>query len=516
MNEIICPHCKKVFKVDEAGFADILKQVRDHRFEEELQQRLNLAEKEKENAVKLAEANLKNSLQGDLAKKDKEIIELQAKNERELSEQLAKKESEIAEMKAKIENAENEKKLTVTEAIKKIEKERDDLANDLKNKETEKENAVKLLEANLKNSSQEELAKKDKEIIELKAKNELELTEQLTMKESEIAEMKSKIEKSEMEKKLTVAEAIQKIEKERDELANNLKNKETEKQLLEKSLNEKFYAELKTKDDIIKLKDEEIILRKDMKLKLSTKMLGETLEQHCETEFNKLRATAFQKAYFEKDNDSKTGSKGDYIYKEFDDAGIEIISIMFEMKNEGDETASKKRNEDFLKELDKDRTEKKCEYAVLVSLLEAESELYNSGIVDVFHKFPKMYVVRPQFFIPIITLMRNAAMNSLKFKNELALVRNQNIDITNFEDNINKFKVGFARNYDLASRKFNDAIDGIDKTIKELQKTKDALLSSENNLRLANEKTEDLTIKKLTHGNLTMKAKFEELSDNFK
>ena len=260
------------------------------------------------------------------------------------------------------------------------------------------------------------------------------------------------------------------------------------------------------------MKDEEIILRKDMKLKLSTKMLGETLEIHCETEFNKLRATAFQSAYFEKDNDSKSGSKGDYIYKETDGAGNEIVSIMFEMKNEGDETASKKKNDDFLKELDKDRTEKKCEYAVLVSLLETDSEYYNSGIVDLSHKYPKMYVVRPQFFIPIITLLRNAAMNSIQYKAELALVRSQNIDITHFEDKMNAFKDGFARNYDLASRKFKDAVEGIDKTIKELEKTKTALLSSENNLRLANEKTEDLTIKKLTHNNPTMKSKFDELN----
>lgn len=422
MNEIICPNCKKAFKIDEAGFADILKQVRDHQFEEELQNRLNLAEKEKEHAVKLAEANLKNSLQEELTNKEKEIIELRAKNDRELSVQLARKEAEIAEM-------------------------------------------------------------------------------------------KSTIEKAEIEKKLTVTEAIQKIEKERDELANNLKNKETEKQLLEKSLKEKFTAELRTKDDIIKLKEEEIALRKDMKLKLSTKMIGETLELHCETEFNKLRATAFPKAYFEKDNDSKSGSKGDYIYRETDDDGNEIISIMFEMKNEGDETATKKRNEDFLKELDKDRTEKKCEYAVLVSLLESESELYNSGIVDVSYKHSKMYVIRPQFFIPIITLLRNAAMNSLKYKAELALVRNQNVDITNFEEKINTFKDGFARNYDLASRKFKEAIEEIDKTITHLQKTKEALLSSVNNLRLANDKAQDLSIKKLTHGNPTMKAKFEDQSD---
>lgn len=389
MNEIICPNCKKAFKVDEAGFADILKQVRDHKFEEELQNRLNLAEKDKESAVKLIEAN------------------------------------------------------------------------------------------------------KDKEIMQLKAK----------------------LENTEIQKKLSVTEAIQKIEKERDDLANKIKLKDTEKQLHEKSLTEEYARELKTKDDIIKMKDEEIALRKDMKLKLSTKMLGETLEQHCEIEFNKLRATAFQKAYFEKDNDSKSGSKGDYIFKETDDLGNEIISIMFEMKNESDETATKKRNEDFFRELDKDRTEKKCEYAVLVTLLEADNELYNVGIFDVSHKYEKMYVIRPQFFIPIITLLRNAAMNSIKAKAELAIVKSQNIDITNFEENINAFKVGFAKNYDLASRQFKTAIDEIDKTMDHLQKTKDALLSSVNNLRLANNKAEDLTIKKLTKGNSTMTAKFEELKN---
>lgn len=423
MNDIICPKCKTVFKVDEAGFADILKQVRDHQFEEELVNRLNLAEKEKENAVKLTEAHLKNTFQLDLAKKDAE------------------------------------------------------LAN-------------------------------------LKAKNELELAEKLSKKETDIAELKSKIDKAQIDKTLSVTEAVNKVEKERDFLANDLKNKETEKQLLEKSLNEKFAAELKTKDDIIKMKDDEIALRKDMKLKLSTKMIGETLEQHCENEFNKLRATAFQKAYFEKDNNSKSGSKGDYIYRETDDTGNEIISIMFEMKNESDETATKKRNEDFFKELDKDRIEKKCEYAVLVSLLEAENDLYNGGIVDVSHKYPKMYVVRPQFFIPIITLLRNAAMSSMKYKAELTLIKSQNIDITNFEDEITSFKEGFAKNYDLASRKFKTAIEEIDKTIDHLQKTKDALLSSENNLRLANNKAEDLTIKKLTRGNPTMTAKFDEISKN--
>ncbi|MFH6970806.1 DUF2130 domain-containing protein [Flavobacterium petrolei] len=483
MNEIICPNCKKAFKVDEAGFADILKQVRDHQFEDELQTRLNLAEKEKEGAVKLAEANLKYSLQTEIADKDKEIIQLKADNESKSTQQLAEKETLLAEIKAKLENAESEKKLSVSEAIKKIEKERDD---------------------------------KDKEIIQLKADNENKSNRQLAEKETLLAEIKAKLENAEIVKKLSITEAIQKIEKERDDFAYNVRLKETENQLLEKSLSEKYTAELKAKDDIIKHKDDEIALRKDMKLKLSTKMLGETLEQHCEIEFNKLRATAFQKAYFEKDNDSRSGSKGDYIYKETDEFGNEIISIMFEMKNEGDETATKKKNEDFLKELDKDRNEKKCEYAVLVSLLEIENELYNAGIVDVSHRHEKTYVVRPQFFIPIITLLRNAAMNSMKAKAELALVKSQNVDITNFEENINTFKEGFAKNYELASRKFKLAIDEIDKTIDHLQKTKEALLSSENNLRLANNKADDLTIKKLTRGNPTMTAKFEDLNSKMK
>lgn len=412
MNEIICPNCKKAFKVDEAGFADILKQVRDHQFEEELQKRLKLADIEKDSAVKLAEANLKNVLQENLTKKDIEI-----------SEKIAAKEAEIAGIKAKLDNAE-------------------------------------------------------------------------------------------LQKQLSVNEAVQKIEKERDALASNLKSKETEAQLLEKSLNEKFAAALKTKDDIIKMKEDEIDLRKDLKLKLSTKMIGETLEQHCETEFNKLRSTAFQKSYFEKDNDSKSGTKGDYIYRENDEHGNEIISIMFEMKNEADATASKRKNEEFFKILDKNRNEKKCEYAVLVSTLEADNDLYNMGIVDVSYKFSKMYVIRPQFFIPIITLLRNASMNSMQYKAELSSMRNQNIDITNFEDNVTKFKEGFAKNYELASRQFKTAIDEIDKTMDHLQKTKEALLSSVNNLRLANNKADELTIKKLTQGNPTMKAKFDELSND--
>ena len=420
MNDIICPNCNKAFKVDEAGYAAILKQVRDHQFQEELANRLRIAEREKQQAVALAEEKIKGSLSQQLSAKVQEINDLKAKHELYLAQELAKKNEALSHLEAKLERAETEQKLSVAEAIKSIEKERDTLAFEVK-------------------------------------------------------------------------------------------QKETEKQLLEKSLNEQHAIELKSKDDQIRLKDEEIEMRKDLKLRLSTKMLGETLEQHCETEFNKLRATAFQNAYFEKDNDARSGSKGDYIYRELDQAGNEVVSIMFEMKNEGDETATKKKNEDFLKELDKDRNEKKCEYAVLVSLLEMDNEFYNQGIVDVSHRYEKMYVVRPQFFIPIITLLRNAAMNSMKYKAELSLIRSQNIDITNFEEKINTFKEGFAYNYNLASKKFNTAIEEIDKSITHLQKIKEALLSSENNLRLANKKAEDLTIKRLTHGNPTMKARFDAL-----
>ena len=431
MNEIICPHCHRAFKVDEAGYADILKQVRDHQFEEELHNRLALAEKDKQSAIQIAEAKVREALQEQLAQKETALIQLKSEKEAELAQKLAQKETEVANLKAE--------------------------------------------------------------------------------KTNELTQLKAQLDNAEVAKKLAITEAVQKIEKERDNLLNEVKTKELEKQNLESTLVQEYTAKLQSKEEIIKYKEEEIARVKDMKAKLSTKMIGETLEQHCETEFNKLRATAFQNAYFEKDNDARSGSKGDFIYKETDEAGNEIISIMFEMKNEGDETATKKKNEDFFKELDKDRNEKKCEYAVLVTMLEADSEYYNTGIVDVSHKYPKMYVVRPQFFIPIITLLRNAAMNSLKYKAELALVRNQNIDITNFEEKINQFKEGFARNYDLASRKFQTAIDEIDKTIIHLQKTKEALLSSDNNLRLANQKAEDLTIKKLTHGNPTMKAKFDEL-----
>ena len=420
MNEIKCPNCNKAFKVDEAGFAAIVKQVRDHEFAQELNQRLQLAQKEKDSAVQLAEVRVKNSLQAELAKKDEMLIKLEAKFIKSQAREVQKKDAQIAEMKAALENAQTLQKLEVAKAIKIIEKQRDDLAHDLK------------------------------------------LQEQ-------------------------------------------------QKQLQEKTIGEKFNHKLALKDETIRMKEDEIARLKDYKQKLSTKMLGETLEQHCEVAFNQLRATAFQAAYFEKDNDAKDGSKGDYIYREADENGTDFISIMFEMKNENDATASKKKNEDFFAKLDKDRQQKNCEYAVLVSLLESDNEFYNTGIVDVSYKYDKMYVIRPQFFIPIITLLRNAALNSLQYKTELNVMRSQNLDVANFEDKLETFKKGFARNYDLASRKFNTAIDEIDKTIVHLTKTKEALLSSENNLRLANNKADDLTIKKLTHKNPTMKSKFDEL-----
>ncbi len=421
MNEISCPHCKNKFTIDQSGFAEIVKQVRDQEFDQELKIREDLALKDKENAVKLAMAESNNKLQ-------------------------------------------------------------------------------------------QEVSIKNQEISALKANNELLLTQKLAEKDQALSDLRSKVENTEIEKKLAVNEAVQKFEKERDDLINALKYKDLEKENLENSLKQQYSTEIQSKEAIIRFKDEEIVRVKDMKTRLSTKMVGESLEQHCENEFNKLRATAFQKAHFEKDNDGSSGSKGDYIYREKDAKGNEIISIMFEMKNESDQTATKKKNEDFFNELDKDRLEKKCEYAVLVSLLEGDSELYNSGIVDVSYKKDKMYVVRPQCFIPIITILRNAAMNALTYKAELALIKSQNVDISNFENQLDDFRSAFGKNYRLASEKFMVAIDSIDKSIAALQKTKDNLLGSQDNLRLANNKAEDLTIKKLTRGNPTIKAKFDAIS----
>jgi len=460
MNDIICPHCHKAFKVDEAGYADILKQVRNHEFEHELGERLKLAEKDKQNAIELAREKAAGELQKAAAAKDTEIQQLQAA----------------------LDKGEEARKLAVAEALAAVEKERDQLTRDL---EKAREAAV----------TAEQLA-------ELKRSKDLQ--EAAAQKDAEIEKLKSQLEATGLNQKIALKEAIDQIEKERDQLKTSLEQSELQKQLAEQALKEKYETQIKDRDDAIER-------LRDMKAKLSTKMIGETLEQHCETEFNRLRATAFAKAYFEKDNDARSGSKGDYIFREADEAANEIVSIMFEMKNENDTTATKKRNEDFLKELDKDRNEKGCEYAILVSLLEPDSELYNSGIVDVSHRYPKMYVIRPQFFIPMITLLRNAAMNSLEYKAELAEVKAQSIDVTTFEEKLETFKTGFARNYDLASRKFQTAIDEIDKSISHLQKTKDALLASDRNLRLANDKAQDVTIKKLTHGNPTMKAKFDAL-----
>ena len=462
MHEIICPHCGKAFKIDETGYADILKQVRDSDFEQQLHDRLELAEQDKRNAVELATTKVASELQKATAAKD----------------------SEIQELKARLDAGEVVRKLAVAEALTTVEKERDALANELEQARRDKQAASDLAEAKLVNGLQMAASTKD----------------------AEIQELRSRLDAIAVAQKLAITEAVGTVEKERDELKSSLARAELEKQLAEKSLKDKYETQIKDRDDAIER-------LRDMKARLSTKMVGETLEQHCETEFNRIRATAFPRAYFEKDNDTRTGSKGDYIFRDADEVGTEIVSIMFEMKNENDRTATKNRNEDFLKELDKDRIEKRCEYAVLVSLLEPDSELYNTGIVDVFHRFPKMYVVRPQFFIPIITLLRNAAMNSLKYKSELALVKAQNIDITNFETELETFKTAFARNYDLASGHFQRAIAEIDKSIEHLQKTKEALLGTDRNLRLANDKAQDVTIKQLTRGNPTMATKFAEIKN---
>lgn len=459
MNEIICPHCSKAFKVDESGYADILKQVRTSEFEQEIHTRLVLAEKEKKDAVALAKSEAGN----------------------EIHKALTARDAEIQQLKGQIDASETTKKLAVAEALTTVEKERDELKNAVTQIKQENKSASQLADVQYNKQLQETAA----------------------AKEAEIQKLAARLESFETAKQLAINEALGSVEKERDELKKSLEQAAMEKKLSENSLRDKFETQIKDRDDAIER-------LRDMKARLSTKMVGETLEQHCETEFNRIRATAFPRAYFEKDNDASSGSKGDYIFRDADDSDTEIVSIMFEMKNENDTTASKKKNEDFLKELDKDRNEKGCEYAILVSLLEPDSELYNAGIVDVFHRYPKMYVVRPQFFIPIITLLRNAAIKSMEYKTELALVKSQNIDITNFEDDLETFKNAFGKNYDLASRKFQTAIDEIDKSINHLQKTKDALLGTDRNLRLANNKAQDVTIKKLTRNNPTMAKKFNE------
>ena len=462
MHEIICPNCGKAFKVDETGYADILKQVRDREFEQQLQERLVLAEKDKRTAVELAAEKIK----------------------AEMQRVTATQQGEIQALKASLEAGEINQKLAITEAVSLAEKQRDMLASELQQVRDNNTTALRLAET-----------KFSKEI------------QAITMqKDGELKDLKTKLDTSGMQQKLAIREALTGVEKERDALRNELSQTELKHQLSEQSLKERYEIQIQDRDQAIER-------LRDMKARLSTKMVGETLEQHCETEFNRIRAAAFPMAYFEKDNDARSGSKGDYIFRDFDTEKNEIISIMFEMKNEVDTTATKKKNEDFLKELDKDRREKTCEYAVLVSLLEPDNELYNSGIVDVSHRYNKTYVIRPQFFIPFLTLLRNAALKSLEVKAELALIKAQNIDVTNFENDLEAFKNAFSRNYDLASRRFQTAIDEIDKSIDHLQKTKDALLGADRNLRLANDKAQDVSIKKLTKKNPTMAAKFAELTD---
>ena len=434
--------------------------MRNREFDEEVERRLQLAEDDKRAAVKLARSEVSGELQKAAAAKD----------------------AEISELRAKLEAGEVEQQLAVNEAMKEVEKQRDQLANQLREAERAREAAAQLAEAQLARQVQAVQSEKD----------------------ARIAELETAIESGEVARELAITKAVSTVERERDELRRHLEQADMQKQLGEKALKERYETQIKDRDDAIER-------LKEMKAKLSTKMVGETLEQHCETQFNQLRATAFSNADFGKDNDASSGSKGDFIFRDRSAEGTEIVSIMFEMKNEMDTTATKKKNADFFKELDKDRREKGCEYAILVSLLEPESELYNAGIVDVSWQFPKMYVIRPQFFIPMITLLRDAALNALEYKNELALVRSQHMDVTNFEEKLETFKTGFARNYDLASRQFQTAIDEIDKSITHLQKTKDNLLKSENNLRLANNKAQDVTVKRLTHNNPTMKAKFADL-----
>ena len=444
MNEIKCPHCGEMFTIDEAGFAAILKQVRDAEFDKEVRRHEQLMASEKQQAVQLAVAEALAKAQGDAAQKEARIAELEAR---------------------------------------------------LQAEQRERESQQRLAHAERERALADAAAAKDARIVELEQRVE--------------AQGRA----FEAEKKLAVEQARSALERERDALAAQVALKDAEKSRCESALKEQLAIELKAKDDIIAYKDGEIERYKDMKARLSTKMVGESLEQHCETEFNKIRAAAFPRAYFEKDNDASEGSKGDFIFRECDEEGNEIVSIMFEMKNESDDSSHRHKNEDFFKKLDADRRKKGCEYAVLVTLLEPESELYNQGIVDVSYRFEKMYAIRPQFFLPMISILRNAALNSMAYKAELAVVRNQNIDITKFEEQMETFKSGFARNYELASRKFQTAIDEIDKTILHLQKTKDALVSSENNLRLANNKAQDLTIKRLTRNNPTMKAAFEALAE---
>lgn len=454
MQEIRCPKCNEVFQVDDSGYSQIVQQVRDKEFEKEAARRAEELEKAKNSELKILEMEYEKKLESALSEKSDDITD---------------KEKRITELEARLESMESEKQLAVANAVSEREKRFNEESSKAQKAISDKESLIKQLELQLQQAQSLQQAALDK----AKSENAL---------------------------------ALEKKQNEINELNSQLKTKDSEAALRCKTIEEKYAIELKNKDELIEQ-------YKDFKARLSTKMVGETLEQHCLTQFNSLRMSAFPNAYFEKDNDARSGSKGDFIFRESSEDGIEIISIMFEMKNEMDTTATKHKNEDFFKELDKDRNEKGCEYAVLVSMLEADNEFYNAGIVDVSYKYPKMYVIRPQFFIPLISLLRNAARNSLEYKRELAMAKAQQVDLTNFEKNITDFKTAFSRNYQLASDKFKTAIDEIDKTIIHLQKTKDALLSSENNLRLANNKAEEqLTIKKLTKNAPSIKEEFARLA----
>lgn len=495
MNEIKCPKCGTMFQINETDYESIVRQIRNKEFEREITTREEQHKIDKENAIKITQATIEKNLTEEITKKELEISNLQnelknkedlIKNslEKDYNEKLSKKELEINELKNQIKLQENENVLAkadiekaLKDSINKKDIEISELKNELKNREEQTQNKL-----------------------------EKKYGDDLNKKELEINELKNRLKIQESENALAIQTAVTEKEKEIDTLNNKLELNKSEYLIMEKNLKESY-------EEKIKSRDEQIEYYKDFKARQSTKMIGESLEQHCNNEFNKLRPL-FKNSYFEKDNDARTGSKGDFIFKDYDEDGTEIVSIMFEMKNEADMTATKHKNEDFFKELDKDRKEKECEYAVLVSLLEIDNEYYNTGIVDVSHKYDKMYVIRPQFFIPLITLIRGLAMNSLGYKKELKVIKEQNIDISNFEENMNSFKEAFGRNYRLASEKFKKAIDEIDKTIDHLQKTKEALLSSENNLRLANNKAEDLTIKKITHNNETMTRMFEKLKEN--
>lgn len=536
MNEIKCPHCGKVFQVDERGFADILRQVRTAEFDKEIAQREGMLQEQNAQAVKLAVAKAQQDAQAETAQRDARIAELETrlvaeKREREQAEKssqiehaneleaaLAKKQAEIVQLQAdvkklsadhdaqnRIAKAEHERLLSDATA------QRDAEIAALRQQISSQESAFKQqLESQVQQYSQKIAADKA-ESARVAAEESAKLQQTIVAQKQQL---ESQTQQFRAEKELAVSEARAAAERQRDELAAQVKLQEAQAAQERAALREKMTNELAAKDELIKYKDEEIARVKDMKARLSTKMVGESLERHCETEFNKIRATAFPHAYFEKDNDVVDGTKGDFVFRETDPAtGEEVVSIMFEMKNENDETRTKHKNEDFFAKLDSDRKKKGCEYAVLCTMLEPENELYNEGIVDVSYRYEKMYVIRPQFFIPIISILRNAALSALQYKTELAEVRNQNIDITNFENSMEDFKTKFARNYDLASRKFQTAIDEIDKTIDHLQKTKEALLGSERNLRLANDKAQDLTIKKLTRKNPTMKAKFAALKE---